>query len=244
MKEKLFAEFQSLDSDLSSALYCRYYTHIITANVDESQYFERHHILPKAIFPEYRNEKWNIVRLSAKDHFIAHHLLFTMFPKHPKIVAAMWGMCNQVSPNHQKDFLQEHLNEVSDLYSKVRSAHAENVRARQLVANPMKGRTGSDSPLYGRKRPAEVVDKMKQNHWSKWRKPWDHNRARTEAWVSAPAAYDLWLEHECGYVRLDSLLNKPSQTFKTIHEHFKKGWNPHTDAEFQQWLSLHVQDLP
>ena len=80
MKEKLLTSFQTLNSDLSVDLFQSYYKHIITSTADESQYTERHHILPKAIFPEYKSESWNIVKLSAKDHFLAHYLLFKMFP--------------------------------------------------------------------------------------------------------------------------------------------------------------------
>lgn len=243
MKNKILSCFKTLDPHLCLDLFENYYNHIETATYDDNQYIERHHILPKSIFPEYIKDDWNIAKLTAKDHFIAHHNLFKMFPSHPKIVAAMWGMCNQVSPNHQREFLEDHKYEISSLYAQVREAHAQNVRLRQLTNNPMKGRTGESSPLYGKKRPKEVVEKMKQNHWSRWRKPWNHNKARKDAWILACSAYDLWVQYNCGYVRLDSLLNKPPQTFKTIHQHFKQGWNPHDDSEFQRWLSLHIQDL-
>ncbi len=37
--------------------------------------FERHHILPSSLFPEYKKNKENIIKLSPKNHFIAHYLL-------------------------------------------------------------------------------------------------------------------------------------------------------------------------
>ena len=42
-------------------------------------YYENHHILPKSIFPEYKNlrtNKWNSVLLTAREHFICHILLW------------------------------------------------------------------------------------------------------------------------------------------------------------------------
>lgn len=45
-------------------------------------YYERHHILPKSIYPEYANfRKWpgNLVLLTPKEHFICHLLLTKMF---------------------------------------------------------------------------------------------------------------------------------------------------------------------
>lgn len=38
--------------------------------------FERHHILPIKIFPEYKKAKWNLVVLPTKAHYLAHYLLF------------------------------------------------------------------------------------------------------------------------------------------------------------------------
>ncbi len=41
-------------------------------------YYEKHHMLPKKLFPRYDNESWNIVLLTAKEHFVCHHLLVKM----------------------------------------------------------------------------------------------------------------------------------------------------------------------
>jgi hypothetical protein len=44
-----------------------------------NKYSENHHILPKSQFPEYLNEKWNIVNLVYEDHVFAHELLFLAY---------------------------------------------------------------------------------------------------------------------------------------------------------------------
>lgn len=44
-------------------------------NIDD-KYSEKHHILPKSIYPEYSKENWNIVELLYDDHKYAHLLLF------------------------------------------------------------------------------------------------------------------------------------------------------------------------
>ena len=51
---------------------------IVSSESDEV-YTETHHILPKSIFPEYKTCKWNLVKLSARQHFIAHILLVKIF---------------------------------------------------------------------------------------------------------------------------------------------------------------------
>jgi hypothetical protein len=45
-------------------------------------YTENHHILPKCLFPQFKNLKehsWNSVNLSAREHFICHQLLVKIY---------------------------------------------------------------------------------------------------------------------------------------------------------------------
>lgn len=53
------------------------YINIISHNSNEPA-IEKHHILPVSVFPEYKDfndYKWNCVRLSTKDHILAHYYL-------------------------------------------------------------------------------------------------------------------------------------------------------------------------
>lgn len=43
-------------------------------------YYESHHILPKSLYPEFKNCKDNIVLLNAIEHFECHKLLTKIFP--------------------------------------------------------------------------------------------------------------------------------------------------------------------
>ena len=47
--------------------------------LSEDQYGENHHIKPKSIYPELANDKDNIVRLSAQEHFLAHYHLWLAY---------------------------------------------------------------------------------------------------------------------------------------------------------------------
>lgn len=54
-------------------------------------YSEKHHILPKSMFPKYSNPKrypWNEVVLTAREHFIAHLMLWKAYRNHPMTHAA------------------------------------------------------------------------------------------------------------------------------------------------------------
>jgi hypothetical protein len=54
---------------------------------------ERHHILPKSIFPEYKNCDWNIVKVSLRKHYILHLILHKMLGG--KMTTAFLLMCNR-----------------------------------------------------------------------------------------------------------------------------------------------------
>lgn len=42
-------------------------------------YCEKHHILPKSMFPEYAKESWNIVTVPARVHFLLHYCLWKAY---------------------------------------------------------------------------------------------------------------------------------------------------------------------
>lgn len=62
----------------------------------EYVYYEKHHILPKSLFPELINKKDNWVLLTAREHFIAHKLLLELTTC-KEMVYALWRMacCNK-----------------------------------------------------------------------------------------------------------------------------------------------------
>jgi hypothetical protein len=59
-------------------------------------YYEEHHIIPKCLGGS--NDKSNLVLLTAREHFICHHLLVRIHPTNPKLVHAFWLMCNIKNP--------------------------------------------------------------------------------------------------------------------------------------------------
>lgn len=67
-------------------------------NVDREGYVEKHHICPKAkdMFPQYASfnkHPWNCAKLTARQHFIAHMLLWKAY-KNRSMTRAFGVMCN------------------------------------------------------------------------------------------------------------------------------------------------------
>ena len=75
--------------------YKRIYSQIIKnrlANpLPESEYGQKHHILPKSLYPQYKNTKANIVKLTYREHYICHWLLTKIRPCQ-EMYNAFWRM--------------------------------------------------------------------------------------------------------------------------------------------------------
>lgn len=114
-------------------------------------YYEKHHIIPKSIKPEFKNlitNTWNKVLLTPKEHFICHLLLtkMTTGKDKNKMVYALWGMQNQ-SNKYQQRFR-------SNLYSEYK------IKMQESLSSHRKGKTFVD--LYGEERAAELKKMFKE----------------------------------------------------------------------------------
>lgn len=73
-------------------------------------YIEHHHIIPKCIGGS--NDKTNIVVLTAKQHYVAHHLLTKIYPDNYKLQLAFLCMiaANKHQARHKKISVKEYAN--------------------------------------------------------------------------------------------------------------------------------------
>jgi hypothetical protein len=132
MRDYFITTLQQLYKDVNS-IYLEKYMALVLDYATTEEYTESHHILPKSLFPQYKNDKWNLVNLSAKDHFLAHYYLHKALPKEPKMTFGLWGMCNQKSPNHaERDYIDKNIAEFSTIYEEARMAHAKLFQERQI----------------------------------------------------------------------------------------------------------------
>jgi len=71
-------------------------------------YYEGHHILPKCLGGTGKVLEWsthyNIVLLTAREHFICHWLLTRMYPEISSLRYAFWMMCNKVGGNKDERY--------------------------------------------------------------------------------------------------------------------------------------------
>jgi hypothetical protein len=101
--------------------YTRWYYNIIF-NAETRQlsgYKERHHIIPKSLGGS--NSKENIVNLTAKEHFVCHHLLIKMVTGDAKrkMSYAAWLLCNLKNPSQLTRYVPN-----ARIYEDIRKLHA------------------------------------------------------------------------------------------------------------------------
>jgi hypothetical protein len=101
--------------------YTKWYFSIIKKpNKNNELYTEKHHIIPKSLGGN--NKKENLVKLSAREHYICHLLLIKMLndEQHKqKMKYALWCLINGFSKNKKK------IN--SKIFQKIRQEHSEHL---------------------------------------------------------------------------------------------------------------------
>ena len=76
------------------------------------------------------NDKENLVKLTARQHFIVHKLLVEMYPDNDKLFYAYWAMCNkQGSTKMIRNYKIS-----SREYERVKCIFAKKMSSRQLSA--------------------------------------------------------------------------------------------------------------
>ena len=100
---------------------------IANLNLSLNEYTETHHILPKAkeLFPEYkdlRKNKWNSVRLTARQHIIAHIILWKVYGG-TSFLPLYYMLINNNNPSKRKESIKVYqIN--SHFLSKLKELHS------------------------------------------------------------------------------------------------------------------------
>jgi len=109
MSLELF-EALKLHSPFLDNKYTRWYMELVSKECND-EYTEKHHILPRSMFPQYAKSKWNIVRLSGRKHFIAHMLLYKMVNKKSLEYGKMLAAAVRMKSFDDKKYVNSYLYE-------------------------------------------------------------------------------------------------------------------------------------
>jgi len=133
-------------------------------------YTEKHHIVPKCIGGS--NNKNNLVKLTAKEHFLCHLLLVEIYPDESKLKQALWLM------SIGKQSIKHKININSRLYSRLKlefqktminnSNMLGKVHSKETKQKMSKSRLGQTRTEETKKRMSESAKgKIKSDEWRK-----------------------------------------------------------------------------
>lgn len=141
--------------------YLRIYNELVTDRQSQKRhkemYTELHHIVPKCLGGT--NLKENLVKLTAREHYLAHWLLTKIYPDNIKLLTAFTLMAGKMCPTGQREVTSAQFERCKKAQSKASYLHfTEN--------NPM------NSPSAREKvRQSKLGDKnpMRQNPGNSWK---------------------------------------------------------------------------
>lgn len=142
------------------------------SNPKEDTYKETHHIVPLCLGGT--NNKTNLVRLTARQHFLAHWLLYKIH-RTTKLAHAWFSMC-RISGGQESRSINSHLFEL-----------CKNERTK-LFSKSMVGR---NNPFYGKHHSQETIDILSNIHKGKIYK----TQEQIQDWVERVAKKTKTAEH-------------------------------------------------
>lgn len=150
MDEKILDILERYDSK-------EYLDFLLSVKNNEEDYYEKHHILPKSLFPEYSKDKNNLINLSPYNHLKAHLLLTKVFPSDEMNIAYY--------------FMTNRLKNYSELeYNLIREQATQAIKNKTLGVkktlqhrqNISKSKLGDKNPSFGKHLSKEHRDKISE----------------------------------------------------------------------------------
>jgi 5-methylcytosine-specific restriction endonuclease McrA len=127
-------------------------------------YCERHHVIPRCLGG--LDIESNLVKLTAREHFIVHKLLCEIYPNNKKLHDAVWCMIHLVNKNHQRGYIVS--NREYEYFKILRSnnmsilqqGHSVSKLTRDKISKSLSGRKLSDETKNKLKKPKRVLQCM------------------------------------------------------------------------------------
>ena len=140
-------------------------------------YYEKHHILPKSIFPLWKDRPFNQVLLTAREHYFCHQLLTKIYPT-KEMIFALWRLSH--SGKHKVSSREyERLRAlVGQASSELNKGH---ICLDEVKKHFSKIYSGSGNPMYGRSAIREMDEQILKEYKESMSKKLS-SVERTESW--------------------------------------------------------------
>lgn len=142
---------------------------LVKRTKSKTEYYECHHIIPKSIGGT--DDPENLILLTAKEHFVCHHLLTKIYSD-SGLRFAFWAMCNQTFGDVQRPYRitaavyakakQEFAKVNSKRHSNKKIPEHQVEKLRQRMIGNSIHKPGPESHLYGKPRTSDTISKISQ----------------------------------------------------------------------------------
>lgn len=204
------------------------------------EYHEKHHIVPRCVGGT--NSSNNIIKLTGRQHFIAHYILTKIYPNNLGIQRAFMLLCNTKQEGKPNSRTYHEAKKMVSLYMQQNNPMKNPHIASKMQKTKMKNKKPPRKLTEKEKK--DISIRMKNKNPAHGLMPWQQSRQNPEslkAWKSADLAYKIWTEHNCniGYHRMQKLIGHgPFKSYENMIKLFKAGWHPLKD---QRWLTFKNQ---
>jgi hypothetical protein len=120
------------------------YVKTLNRTKKDDVYYEIHHIKPKCMFPELIDEPTNLILLTAREHYLAHYLLWKIYDN-MQMSFAFWALCTY-SKSKQKVICAK-------CYERLKIARSKYISENQI---------GEKNHTYGKKQSIESNKKRSE----------------------------------------------------------------------------------
>ena len=140
---------------------------------ENCDYFETHHIKPRSIYPDLVNDKENLIALTPKEHYFAHHLLKEIYKKqygddsdeYWKLFNAFWLM------SHAKRYTFISAQRYEALRKEINDFWSDKNKTKEIRLKMSKAKKGKPSPKKGIPLSEEHKEKLRQINLGKKHSP-------------------------------------------------------------------------
>lgn len=120
----------------------------------EDPHGEKHHLFPRALYPQFKREKWNIFYLRAADHIRAHYYLYKALPNNAKVLFALNMMLNRGDKGKNFTFSKIQIDKMFEGRDVEREYAEFRQKVSKIISKTNKGRKRSEE---GKQRQSEQM---------------------------------------------------------------------------------------
>ena len=145
----------------------------------EDLHGEKHHLFPRALYPQFKKAKWNQFYLRAADHIRAHYYLYKALPNNVKVLFALNMMLNRGDKEKNFTFSKTQIDTMFESGDVEREYTEFRQKVSKIISKTNKGRKPSEEARAKMSEKSKGKVSVKDIEGNKFRVAVDDERLKT-----------------------------------------------------------------